>query len=246
MRLYKQAEHDGVWLFRWRSYLPLLLLLIVTPAVLTYTSIFGSENMDLLWQIFCFGISMIGLVIRAVVIGSVPKGTSGRNTHGQVAESLNTEGIYSVTRNPLYLGNYFMMLGVTMFPGNVWVCLVFTLAFWLYYERIIMAEEAFLAEKFGSAYEQFSATTPAFIPKLSNWRPAQLEFSFKNVLRREYSGFYGVVVSFVIVEIGTQYVTTCTFTLHPVWLGMLAFGTVVYITLRSLKKYTSVLHIEGR
>jgi len=54
-------------------------------------------------------LSMFGFIIRAIAIGTTPKGTSGRNTkEGQVAESLNTKGIYSMVRHPLYLGNYFM------------------------------------------------------------------------------------------------------------------------------------------
>ena len=34
------------------------------------------------------------------------KNTSGRNTHDQVADSLNTSGIYSIVRHPLYVGNF--------------------------------------------------------------------------------------------------------------------------------------------
>lgn len=64
------------------------------------------------WAWSCIAVSLFGLLIRAVTIGFTPKGTSGRNTkEGQVAEVLNTKGIYSVVRHPLYLGNYFMWLG---------------------------------------------------------------------------------------------------------------------------------------
>ncbi|MGB8874133.1 MAG: hypothetical protein WCC75_12145, partial [Desulfobaccales bacterium] len=45
--------------------------------------------------------------------GLPPRGTSGRNTQGQVAETLNTTGIYSLVRNPLYLGNFLIWLGLS-------------------------------------------------------------------------------------------------------------------------------------
>ncbi|MGC9453013.1 MAG: methyltransferase family protein, partial [Oceanipulchritudo sp.] len=51
-------------------------------------------------------------------------GTSGRNTKQQVAYSLNTTGFYSVVRNPLYLGNFFMYLGIALFTHHWWLVLV--------------------------------------------------------------------------------------------------------------------------
>lgn len=61
-------------------------------------------------------------------IGQVPKGTSGRNTSQQVADTLSTDGVYSVVRHPLYLGNFLMCMGVSMMPHQyllVWIIFVF-------------------------------------------------------------------------------------------------------------------------
>jgi hypothetical protein len=44
--------------------------------------------MDLIWEGICLCVGMLGLVIRCLVIGYVPKNTSGRNTHKQIAETL--------------------------------------------------------------------------------------------------------------------------------------------------------------
>ena len=63
------------------------------------------------WQMLCISVSFLGLFIRIVTVGRAPIGTSGRNTREQVANTLNTTGIYSLVRHPLYLGNYLVFLG---------------------------------------------------------------------------------------------------------------------------------------
>ena len=100
------------------------------------------------------------LAIRAYTIGHTPKGTSGRNTKKQVANALNTTGAYSLVRNPLYLGIFFMGLGVALFAHLWWLTLIYVLAFWLYYERVIFAEEAYLRDKFGAEYLSWADRTP--------------------------------------------------------------------------------------
>src|SRR2546422_497608 len=65
--------------------------------------------------------------------------------------------------------------------------LIDVLAFWLYYERIMFAEEAFLRQKFGETYQRLAATTPAFFPRFGQWRKPSLPFSWRNVMRREYT-----------------------------------------------------------
>lgn len=100
---------------------------------------------------FC-GLIAFGSDIRAIAIGTSNKNTSGRNTKQQVAEALNTKGIYSTMRHPLYVGNYFMWIGIVAYTGNIWFVVLVSLAFWLYYERIMFAEERFLERKFGEDY----------------------------------------------------------------------------------------------
>jgi protein-S-isoprenylcysteine O-methyltransferase Ste14 len=149
MALKEEFERTGNWLFRWRSYLPLMMIAIFLLALREYEYPGNSENLDHLWEIFCLIVSFIGFGIRVFTVGHTPKGTSGRNTKEQVAETLNTSGIYSVVRNPLYLGNFFMGLGLALFAHLWWLTLIYILVFWLYYERIIFAEEEYLRNKFG-------------------------------------------------------------------------------------------------
>ena len=89
-------------------------------------------------------ISFLGLAVRVYTIGCVPEGTSGRNVKEQRADELNTSGIYSIVRNPLYLGNFFICFGLVAYPApSFYMILSYVLLFLLYHERIIFAEEEF-------------------------------------------------------------------------------------------------------
>ena len=246
MLLKEDSVATGAWLFRWRSYLPLVLIAVIIPAFEKFSYPFGSHAYDLTWELLCFTISLAGLAIRGYTIGYAPAGTSGRNTKSQRAETLNTTGIYSITRNPLYLGNFFMMLGASMFVRVWWVSLIYLLAFGLYYERIIMAEESFLEGQFGRQYANYARRTPAFVPRFSLWRPNVIPFSFRNVLKREYSGLFGLIAAFTTLELIGDYRIEGRVVWDPVWVVLFLFGLLTYIVLRTLKKKTHWLRVEGR
>ncbi len=250
MALIEEFDKSGNWLFRWRSFLPIVLY-VMALAVMLLGLDDHVDYTNTTWMAICLSISMFGLLIRAVTIGYTPRGTSGRNTkEGQVAEVLNTKGIYSVCRHPLYLGNYFMWLGIIMYVGNWWFTLVCSLLFWLYYERIMFAEEYFLRKKFGQTYLNWAKKVPAFWPRLLKWTSSEVHFSLRNVLKREYNGFFAVFISFVFIDFVKNYRNYGSwdwpFLIDKFWLYGLGFSFVVFIVLRTLKKTTKVLDEEGR
>ncbi|MDD3022132.1 MAG: isoprenylcysteine carboxylmethyltransferase family protein [Alphaproteobacteria bacterium] len=246
MALKEEFENTGNWLFRWRSYLPLIVVGIFLLALREYEYPGHSETLDHIWEVVCLIVSFFGLGIRIVTIGHTPKGTSGRNTKHQVAETLNTTGIYSVVRNPLYLGNFFMGLGIVLFAHLWWLTLIYILVFWLYYERIIFAEETYLRNKFDNEYLEWANKTPVFIPKVSQYRKASLPFSLRNVLRREYNGFFAVIVTLFVLETVGDIFAEGRLKFDFGWILLLGIGFVVWMVLRSLKKYTNILDVEGR
>ncbi len=247
MAFINSFEKEGNFLFKHRGEIPVVLFILAIPVVyITDYDFFNLSTRNVLMWV-AVGLSILGFLIRAVSIGTTPKGTSGRNTkEGQVAESLNTTGIYSTVRHPLYLGNYFMWIGIVLFTYNFAFVIIVSLAFWLYYERIMFAEERFLERKFGNAYMDWANRTPAFIPCFSKYVKNIVPFSFISVLRREYSGVLATIIGFAFIDDLRNYFEYGTFNLKTPWHIAVLSALVVVLILRSLKHYTSLLNEEGR
>jgi protein-S-isoprenylcysteine O-methyltransferase Ste14 len=245
MTLRDDLVAQGNWLFRNRSWIPLAALAALLAALPFAPAPLEGPG-RLLWEGFCVSLSLAGLVVRAATVGCKPRGTSGRNRRVQNAQLLNTTGLYSIVRHPLYLGNALMWAGVVLYARTPWLAPAVGLAFWAVYERIVYAEEEFLRERFGGEFVAWAAVTPAFVPRPRNYRPAALPFSLRNVLRREYSGLFALVVLFTAEVLEWRRFATGRWHADPVWLPAAAASAVLYLTLRTLKRRTRLLHVEGR
>ncbi|NOU48794.1 MAG: DUF1295 domain-containing protein [Bacteroidales bacterium] len=247
MALIHSFEKSGNWLFKHRGELPVLLFVSAIPVVYFSNTDYLSDEHEIILTLIAVLLSLFGFAIRSYAIGTTPKGTSGRNTkEGQVAESLNSTGIYSVLRHPLYVGNYFMWIGIVLFTFNFSFVLIISLAFWLYYERIMFAEERFLEKKFGDAYLDWSLKTPAFIPSLKKFKKSEIPFSVKSVLRREYSGALATVLGFVFVDQIRYYAYHGIYNLSRLSTAIFILAALIALLLRSLKHYTNLLKEDGR
>jgi protein-S-isoprenylcysteine O-methyltransferase Ste14 len=245
MALVHEFERTGNWLFKRRSWLPVILILagiMVLYLVNRQAIIFDTRN-----ELIFLGVSLLGEFIRIMTVGFAPRNTSGRNTDaGQVADELNTTGIYSLVRHPLYLGNFLMWLGPVLFLHSVWFTIVFCLVYWLYYERIMFAEEQFLRRKFGEQYDKWSEHVSAFIPFNFNFIPARLSFSFRNVLKREYHSFVNIFVIFLVLDVIRNYFLSERFYITRMWLFLFIGAAVVWGIIYLLHKKTRILQVEGR
>lgn len=241
MLLHDKMVQEGHTLFRWRSYLPFLLLAYMAPTLIQYDQFLGSPTADFAWTLFCFVVSAAGIMVRFAVVGYSHDGASGRNTKKQIARSLNTDGLYSLTRNPLYFGNFLMLLGIIIWVHDIWLLTIFLLAFYLHYERIILTEESFLIEKFGDEYREWANRVPAFWPRFAQPQSPALSFSLKRVLRKEPSSFLGLVVAFVLLEALSNLALHGDYYLAPFWTGLLIVGVTQFVILVAIKKSTNWL-----
>lgn len=240
------GEPMGSWLFRYRSWIPPLLLAGLVAAL--WLGRDARAQPGLAGPALSAGLftTAVGLAIRAYVIGTAAPGTSGRNTLRQVAEALNTTGPYSIVRHPVYLGNLFSWLGLAIATGIWWALPVTIGAFGLFYGKIIAVEEAFLKNRFGEQHAKWASVTPALIPALSRWRPPRLSFAPRIVLRQEYYGWFTAAVFFAVLEGAAQYQAIGRVRLGTGWLIALGAVGLVAGTLRVLQRKTALLDVEGR
>jgi hypothetical protein len=82
---------------------------------------------------------------------------------------------------------------------NAGLFITISLLFWIYYERIMFAEERFLEKKFGDRFITWSSSVPAFIPSFKRYIPSKYPFQAGKALK-EYSGILAAVVSFFIIQ----------------------------------------------
>lgn len=250
MALQEEMEKQGIWLFKYRSFLPLIILFIGTVLYIRTemypeTFILEETPYEIYFEMFCLLISLAGLAIRVRTVGNTPKNTSGRNTSQQVADTLNTTGMYSLLRHPLYLGNFLMWLGIGMLTGNLWFVIAFCLFYWVYYERIMFAEEQFLRNKFGQQYLEWSKDVPAFIPNFKNFKKSNLHFSWKKVLKKEKNGLFALFLIFCFYDILGEVIGE-KYEYNYFLIGMCILTALSYVVLKYLKYKTNVLNEPNR
>lgn len=112
---------------------------------------------------------MAGLAIAAIGIASrifTAAFLCGRHIVTEIeAETLCLAGPFARVRNPLYIGNFIIGIGVALAFNEWYGYLAFALEFGFMYSVIIPYEERFLQRKFGPAYENYRKATRRFIPR---------------------------------------------------------------------------------
>jgi protein-S-isoprenylcysteine O-methyltransferase Ste14 len=180
------AARAGNVIFRFRDALfPVVLL---TVAFGTRPRIAGgSMATDHLVDLLGIVVALSGEALRVLVIGLVYITRGGQNR--QVwANSLVDTGMFAHSRNPLYLANLLLFLGLAIIH-NGWAMYLIVLPFFVVaYVCIVAAEEEYLRGKFGDVYADYCQRVPRWLPSLrglsSTLRSTQ--FDWLKVLRKEY------------------------------------------------------------
>jgi protein-S-isoprenylcysteine O-methyltransferase Ste14 len=249
MMLGDSIREQGDVLFRYRGWVPLLLLPAMLAAMQDSQWIefrFG-DFVDDVFDWACIGISAAGVALRAATVGCVPRRTSGRNTRkGQVADELNATGMYSIVRNPLYVANTIILLGLLLATGSMWCAAVGLLACCLHYERVACAEEAFLTGRLGARYTAWAQRTPAFLPRPSLWVAPVRAFSWRTALKREYQTAFGVIATFAAMDYAEDALALGRLELESETTILLVLSTLAFLVIRYLHKRTRLLHVPGR
>jgi protein-S-isoprenylcysteine O-methyltransferase Ste14 len=120
---------------------------------------FGAATIALLVVALLF--TGLGALLR--IWGSAYVGSSivhSRTMHGT---AILADGPFRRTRNPLYLGTLLHTIGIAIImpPSGA---LVAVGLLWVFQFRLALAEEPFLAARFGQPYLDYKAAVPRFLP----------------------------------------------------------------------------------
>ncbi len=135
-------------------------------------------------------LAMAGQALRFYTLGLVQEGTSGQGYQLE-AKHLNTRGPYARVRNPLYLGNLGIVLGLVLVAHHAGGAVIAIAFFVGQYFFIVRAEESFLRQTYGARYDDYAARVPRWIPRLT---PAYLgaltdTFDLRRALQKEHNPF---------------------------------------------------------
>lgn len=182
----------GNFFFKYRNFLFIFLYLLL---FLPSPALFQQHHFGPAFWIFPIVIGLVvtvtGQLIRGATIGLAYIIRGGKD--GKVyAEDLVTDGIFNHCRNPLYVGNILMLLGVGILSNSlIYVAVVMPL-FMLIYHSIVLAEENFLLRKFGENFTAYCKRVNRWIPSLANLTNTfkSMEFKARRWLLKEYNTQY--------------------------------------------------------
>jgi protein-S-isoprenylcysteine O-methyltransferase Ste14 len=76
--------------------------------------------------------------------------------------ALVTDGIFAKTRNPMYAGVFFFLLGLAVGLASDWIALLLVPAALVMHFGVVLREERYLTEKFGDAYRRYQERVPRY------------------------------------------------------------------------------------
>jgi protein-S-isoprenylcysteine O-methyltransferase Ste14 len=82
---------------------------------------------------------------------------------GLPTSKIVTTGIFSVSRNPLYLGGVCIVVGIALAMNLPWVLALLLPALVMCHYVLIAPEERYLAAKFGQEYRTYAAAVHRWI-----------------------------------------------------------------------------------
>ena len=230
----------GNFFFKYRNFLFIFLylaLFIPSPTIFT-ESVFG-PSYYLYPLIGGLLITIIGQLIRGVAISLayIVRGGKDKNVY---ADDLITEGFFNHGRNPLYVGNILMLVGVGILINSLLFMIVFIPLFLFIYQAIVLAEENFLRGKFGAQFDAYCARVNRWWINFNGLGKTinSMYFNGKRWLIKEYNTqtvwLAGIVV--ILLFYYPQLTGNSETLRNNIGITAFAILLVYYLTVRYLKK----------
>lgn len=145
-------------------------------------------------------VTCLGQLIRGLTIGLAYIIRGGKDGK-PYAEGLVTEGIFRHCRNPLYVGNILMLLGVGILANSLLYVAVMIPFFLFIYQAIVLAEENFLRGKYGAAFDEYSRKVNRWFPGLRGIGRTlgSMHFNWKRWILKEHTTQFIWLIGITII-----------------------------------------------
>ena len=115
---------------------------------------FGPVWADLLGGLFVGG----GVLLAALALMELRRNRTGFMPHDEPAQ-LVTGGVFKLSRNPIYVGDVMILLGIILYLDAVLSLVLVPIFVWVVEKRFIEKEEMRLQRKFVARYVRYSQQT---------------------------------------------------------------------------------------
>lgn len=230
----------GNFFFKYRNFLFIFLylaLFLPSPKIFTENN-FGSNYY--LWPITMgLIVTVLGQLIRGLTIGLayIVRGGKDKKVY---AENLVTEGIFNHCRNPLYVGNILMLLGVGILSNSLIFMGILMPLFLFIYQAIVLAEENFLRNKFGAQFDSYCSRVSRWGINLKGLSStfASMDFQGRRWISKEYNTQFVWLTGIVLLLLVNypDVISTDIELRNKIVAGILILLVIAYFTVRSLKK----------
>jgi len=223
----------------------LLPAIAITLVITIKPSLFlGSHALDRMMVILGIMIILAGEILRLATIGFAYIHRGGKNRQ-VYATKLVVKGLYSHTRNPMYVGNFLITMGLSLLYGSPLLTLLIFLSFGFVYLAVISAEEDFLRKKFGQEFESYTKNVNRFWPNPRGLRRTLQEFDHYN-WRKAVDKETGTIVETLLI--GTALVAWKTYALYGFADNHSLFAVLaaVFLLAVALSAFVSHLRKKGR
>lgn len=179
----------GNFFFKYRNW---IFILFYGALFIPSWPLFSKEQFGDCYYIWPVGIGLfitcLGQLIRGLTIGLayiVRGGKEGK----PYAEGLVTDGIFNHCRNPLYVGNILMLLGVGILANSLFYVGIMIPVFLFIYQAIVLAEENFLRGKFGAGFDAYCKKVNRWFPNLKGIGKTfgSMQFNWKRWILKEHT-----------------------------------------------------------
>jgi protein-S-isoprenylcysteine O-methyltransferase Ste14 len=184
----------GNFFFRYRNGLfPLAYLLLFCPSPQLFNDYALAVGLGL-------AIALLGQLLRAITVGLayIKRGGKKRRVY---AETLVQEGVFTHCRNPLYVGNFLIIVGLGLIANSVLFMAVGVPFFIVVYLAIIAAEENYLRQKFGVEFDDYCARVPRLFPILSGLKQTlqSMGFNWQRLIVKEYGSAFAWISGAILL-----------------------------------------------